>query len=264
MNVVPAYKPTETRGNVIDLSFVRNRLEKKSEIKHGKGGGKRQPNKIAGVSSEVYPLTSETEIKAMIDVFDKRIEEAPDGDKKWVASRNKMLFLIGINLGIRASDLCELKYSFFMNDDGTFKDFYSLQPKKTKKTGKFVKLYFNEAVKKAITEYQEKYPMKNMDEYLFKSREGDSHITSIHLGKIIKDTSKEAGITKNICSHSLRKTFGYHVWHSAEDKEKALVMLMTIFNHSSVIMTKKYIGLMDEEIEDVFNGLNLGLDFLDN
>ena len=31
----------------------------------------------------------------------------------------------------------------------------------------------------------------------------------------------------------------------------------------SVATTKKYIGLMDEEIEDVFNGLNLGLDFLD-
>jgi len=39
---------------------------------------------------------------------------------------------------------------------------------------------------------------------------------------------------------------------------------MTIFNHSSVAITKRYIGIMDEEIEDVFNSLNLGLDFLDN
>ena len=240
-------------------------MNKKKEVKLTKDGNisKRHPNKVAGVSSEVYPFTSEAEIKAMIDVFNKRIDEAPDEDKKWIACRNKMLFLIGINLGIRASDLCELKYSFFMNNDGTFKDFYSLQPKKTKKTGKFVKLYFNETVKKAITEYQEKYPMKNVDEYLFKSREGDGHITSIHLGKIIKDTAKESGITKNICSHSLRKTFGYHAWHSAEDKEKSLVVLQTIFNHSSLMMTKKYIGLMDNEIEDVFNELNLGLDYME-
>ena len=67
---------------------------------------------------------------------------------------------------------------------------------------------------------------------------------------------------KNIGTHSLRKTFGYHIWHNAEDKEKALVMLMAIFNHSSVAMTKKYIGIMDEEIEDIFNGLNLGLDLI--
>ena len=261
--------PKISTNNVINIDFnkrvIRGGLSKK-EPKLNKDGSvdKRHPNKVAGVSSEVYPFTSEEEVKAMIDVFNKRIEEAPDEDKKWIASRNKMLFLIGINIGIRASDLCELKYSFFMNGDGTFKDFYSLQPKKTKKTGKFVKLYFNQTVKKAIADYLNEYPLEDIDEYLFKSREGNGHITSIHLGKIIKDTAKESGIEKNICSHSLRKTFGYHVWHSAEDKEKALIMLMTIFNHSSVIMTKKYIGLMDEEIEDVFNGLNLGLDFLDN
>lgn len=260
--------PQPLTNNVIDIDFnkriIRGGLSER-EVKLNKDGSidKRHPNKVAGVSSEVYPFTSEAEIKKMIDVFNNRIEEAPDEDKKWIASRNKMLFLVGINLGIRASDLCRLKYNFFINNDGTFKDFYSLQPKKTRKTGKFVKLYFNETVKKAITEYLNDYPIENTDEYLFKSREGDGYITSIHLGKVIKDTAKEAGIEKNICSHSLRKTFGYHVWHNAEDKEKALVMLMTIFNHSSVIMTKKYIGLMDEEIEDVFNGLNLGLDFLD-
>lgn len=252
--------------NVINLSVIDGKLGVKPEVRYNKDGSicKRRSNKVAGQSTEVYPFTSEEEIKAMIDVFNRHIDEAPDEDKRWIACRNRMLFLCGINLGIRASDLCGLKYSFFMNNDGTFKDFYSLQPKKTKKTGKYVKLYFNATVKKAITEYLNDYPMDNIEGYLFKSREGDSHITSIHLGKIIKDTAKEAGIEKNICSHSLRKSFGYHVWHNAEDKEKALVMLMTIFNHSSVIMTKKYIGLMDEEIEDVFNGLNLGLDFLDN
>lgn len=271
MNTAFALKPlTETRAKVIDLSTVLKVLDKDNDEESKqekvkvvkKGVSKCQYNKVAGVSNEVYPFTSEAEIKSMIDVFNKRIIEAPDQDKRWIACRNKMLFLIGINLGIRASDLCGLKYSFFMNDDRTFKDFYSLQPKKTRKTGKFVKLYFNTTVKKAITDYLDDYPVENLDEYLFKSREA-GHITSIHLGKIIKDTAKDAGIERNICSHSLRKTFGYHVWHNAEDKEKALVMLMSIFNHSSVIMTKKYIGLMDEEIEDVFNGLNLGLDFSD-
>ena len=150
-----------------------------------------------------------------------------------------------------------------MNEDGTFKKFYSLQPKKTKKTGKFVKLYFNEAVKKAITSYIEDYPVEDLNEYLFKSREGEGHITTIHLGRIVKNTAVKAGIDRNINSHSLRKTFGYHVWHNSKDKEKSLVMLMTIFNHSSVAMTKKYIGILNEEIEDVFNSLNLGLDFLD-
>ena len=267
MSAVPAFRPSVdmTRTKVIDLSSVLKRLEKKEEIKYNKDGSidKRHCNKVAGVSSEVYPFTSEKEIKSMISVFNNRIEKASDENKKQIAARNRMLFLIGINLGIRASDLCGLKYNFFMNNDGTFKDSYSLQPKKTRKTGKYVKLYFNQTVKKAIADYVREYPIQDMDEYLFKSRKGGA-ITEKSLWKIIVDATVEAGIEKNVGSHTLRKTFGYHIWHNAEDKEKALVMLMAIFNHSSVATTKKYIGLMDEEIEDVFNSLNLGLDFLDN
>ncbi len=263
MAAIPIKK--QTTDNVITLSVIDGKLGVKPDVRYNKDGSinKRRPNKVAGTSSEVYPFTSEEEIKAMIKVFNKHIDEATNENQRMIACRNKMLFLIGINISLRASDLCDIKWNFFLNDDGTFKDSYSLQPKKTKKTGKYVKLYFNETVKKAITDYMNEYPVEDINDYLFKSREGDSHITSIHLGKIIKDAAKEVGIERNICSHSLRKTFGYHVWHNAEDKEKALIMLMTIFNHSSVVMTKKYIGLMDEEIEDVFNGLNLGLDFLD-
>ncbi len=260
--------PQTSTNNVINIDLAKRIIRGglyKNEAKLNKDGSlnKVHPNKVAGISSEVYPFTSEAEIKAMIDVFNKHIEEAPDENKKQIASRNKMLFLIGINLSLRSSDLCGLTYRFFLKDDGTFKDSYSLQPKKTKKTGKFVKLYFNETVKKAITDYMKNHPVEDMNEYLFKSRKGNGHITEVHLGKVIKDAADEAGIERNINSHSLRKTFGYHVWHDAEDKEKALVMLMAIFNHSSVAITKKYIGILDEEIEDVFNSLNLGLDFLD-
>lgn len=261
--------PKTSTDNVINIDFskriIRGGLAKK-EVKLNKDGSvdKRHSNKVAGVSSEVYPFTSEAEIKAIIDVFNKRIEEAPDEDKRWIANRNKMLFLIGINLSLRISDLITLRWNFFLKDDMTFRDFYKIQPKKTKKTGKYVTLYFNEVVKRAVVDYTEQYPIENMDDFVFKSRKGDNAISEKSVWKIIVDASIEAGLEGNYGTHSLRKTFGYHVWHNAEDKEKALVMLMAIFNHSSVAITKKYIGLMDEEIEDVFNSLNLGLDFLDN
>lgn len=253
-------------NNIIRIADYEEKWIKKENIRYNKDGSvsKRHTNKITGISSEVYPFTNETEIKSMINVFNKRIEEAPDNNKRQIACRNKMMFLIGINLGIRASDLVGLTYSFFMNNDGTFKDYYSLQPKKTKKTGKYVKLYFNQAVKKAITDYIEEYPIENIEEYLFKSRikTKNGYITEHALWDIINKAAIEAGIEKNIGSHSLRKTFGYHIWHNAEDKEKALVMLMAIFNHSSVAITKKYIGILDEEMSDVFNSLDLGLDYM--
>jgi integrase len=264
MNAVPVFKPTETRAKVIDLSEVMRVMDKKKEVKLNKDGSvdKRHSNKVAGVSSEVYAFTSEEEVEAMVDVFNSKIDNAPDDDKRRIAARNKMLFVLGVNLGIRASDLCGLKYSFFINDDGTFKDSYSLQPKKTKKTGKYVKLYFNKTVKKVITEYLNEYPVEDLDAYLFQSRKGDGHITEISLGRIIKDAAAEVGIERNICSHSLRKTFGYFIYHNAEDKNNALIILQKIFNHSSPAITSKYIGLTDNEISDVFNTLNLGDEFI--
>lgn len=251
-------------NNVITLSVVNGKLYKKQEVRYNKDGSvdKRHSNKVAGVSSEVYPFTTQEEIKAIIDVFNKRIKEANNENKRMIACRNKMMFLIGVNLGIRASDLCGLRYSFFLNNDGTFKEFYKLQPKKTRKTGKFVTLYFNQTIKKAIADYIEKYPVENIDEYIFKSRKGDGSVTEKSLWKIIVDVANDAGLESNYGSHSLRKTFGYWVWHNAEDKNKALVTLQVIFNHSSTATTAKYIGLTNDEVSDIFNSLDLGLDYI--
>lgn len=257
-------KSVEHDNDVIQLKVVNGKLERKSEIRYNKDGSidKRHTNKISGVSSEVYPFTTHDEIKSMVDLFNKRIEEALDENKRQIAYRNKMLFLIGINLSLRISDLVAIKWNFFFNNNGEFRDFYKIQPKKTRKTGKFVTLYFNEVVKKSIIEYIEQYPINNFNDYVFKSRKGDGSISERSVWKIIVDASNECGIDKNVGTHSLRKTFGYHIWHNANDKEKALVMLMIIFNHSSVAVTKRYIGIMNEEIEDIFNELNLGIDYI--
>ena len=250
-----------TTDNVIRPKLHIVGEEKK--VRYNKDGSvdKRHPNKVAGVSSEVYPFTEE-EVQKMIEHFNRKIDEAPNDNRRWIASRNKMMFVVGINLGIRVSDLCGLTYGFFMNKDRTFKEYYSLQPKKTRKTKKFVKLYFNEAVKQSILNYLEEYPMEDLEEYLFKSREGDGHLTEVAIGRIIKEAAKEVGIKKRINSHSLRKSFGSFVYHNAEDKNHALVVLQTIFSHSSPAITSKYIGLTDNEIGNVFNEVNIGLEYL--
>lgn len=249
--------------NVIEFKVIRGETSKKKPRLNKDGSiSKVRSHKVAGVSSEVYAFQTEEEIKAMIDVFDSKINNAPNEDKRWIATRNKMMFLIGINVGLRASDLVPLKWNFFYNDDGTFKDFYVLQPKKTKKTKKFVKIFFNQTVKKAVENYVMEYPIEDMNNYLFKSREGDSHITEKSLGRIIKDTAKEANIPQNICSHSLRKTWAYTIWHNADDKSKALVMLQQCLAHSDSMTTMRYIGILDEEKKDMYESVEIGLDFI--
>lgn len=246
--------------NVIHLNLRVVGGEKK--VRYNKDGSvdKRHSNAVAGRSCEVYAFSTKEEIEAMIKVFNEKIESAPDEDKRWIACRNKMLFLIGINLSLRISDLVSLKWNFFLKDDMTFRDFYKIQPKKTRKYGKFVPLYFNDAVKKSIADYIKQYPIKDMDGCVFKSREGNGAITEKAVWKIIVDTAAKAGIEHNVGTHSLRKTFGYWVYHKAVDKNDALIILQTIFNHSSPAVTSRYIGLTNEEVSDTFNSLNLGID----
>lgn len=256
MTAIP--KPKD--NNVIKLTLVDGKLCKKPDIKYNKDGSinKTHNNKVAGISSEVYAFTSE-EIKSMIKLFNQRIENALDEGKRQIACRNKMLFIIGVNIGLRASDLTNLKWNFFLNENKTFKDFYKLQ---TKKTGKFVPLHFNNAVKKVILDYIKDYPIEDLNDYLFKSRKGNGSITEKALWNILNEAATELGIEKNIGSHSLRKTFGYFAFHNADDKNKALVTLQVIFNHSSTTVTARYIGLTNGEVGDIFNSLDLGLDYM--
>lgn len=258
--VLPIHKQN---NNVITLSVVDGKLAKKPEVKYNKDGtiDKRHSNRVSGVSSTVYPFNVE-EVKVIINVLNNHIEMAKTNNQKQIAQRNKMLFLIGINVGLRASDLMQLKWSYFYKEDMTFKESYVLQPKKTRKTGKFVKIFFNQTVKKAVENYVNEYPVKDLNDYLFESRKGNNPITERGLWKIIVDISEEANIEKNVGSHSLRKTWARNIYDNAEDKSEALVMLQECLRHSDSLTTLRYIAIMDEEKKDMYKSIELGLDYI--
>lgn len=223
---------------------------------------KTHSNRQKGVSSEVYAFNTQEDINNMINVLNEHIFYASTSKKKKSAARNKLLFILGINLGIRASDLRSVRWSFFFDDINSlcFKDCYTIMPKKTANKSKYVTLYFNKAVKTAIMEYVSEYPIDSIDDYLFTSQKGsDEAIEESSIWRIIKATAAEAGIKQNIGSHSLRKTFGYWIWHNAEDKNEALCILQMVFNHSSPATTAKYIGITDGEIKNAFNSIALGI-----
>ena len=220
----------------------------------------------AGKSSEVFAFRTDEEIKAMIDVFDKYIEMAENNNQRMIACRNKMLFIIGINVGVRASDLRLLTWDFFFEKivDNTlrFRDGYSLRPKKTSKHNKYVQLKFNDAVKKVIKWYVEMYPIDDVKDYVFKSRKGDDAISVRSMWRMIKSAAKEAGITQNIGTHSLRKSFCRRLYDNAPDKSKALVVLQKILNHSSSLTTLNYIGITSDDMDDAFDNINIGIDWI--
>ena len=256
-----AFDYNKYQHNAVIYDFAtRKPVSKNADADNGKYDNR------AGKSVEVFAFRTNEEIKAMIDVFDKHIEEAENDSKRIIACRNKMLFVIGVNVGLRASDLRTLTWDFFFEQmvDGTlrFRDGYSLRPKKTSKHNKYVQLRFNDTVKKIISWYISIYPINDVKSYVFKSSQSDNAITVDMMWRVIKSAAKEAGITQNIGTHSLRKSFCRRLYDNAQDKSKALVVLQKILNHSSSLTTLNYIGITNDDMDDAFDSINIGIDWI--
>ncbi|MFC1651209.1 tyrosine-type recombinase/integrase, partial [Candidatus Latescibacterota bacterium] len=156
--------------------------------------------------------------------------------------RNYALFTVGINTGLRASELCLLKK----------KDVKDLQPGdvlkiKQPKTKKFRDVTFNRSSIEAIKNLLLKKPELRDNQQLFSGRKGA--ISTITICALVKKWCKEINLPHNYGSHTLRKTFGYHqrVTHKIGIEE-----LMKIFGHSSPSQTMTYICVQPEEIKAVY------------
>ena len=159
--------------------------------------------------------------------------------------RDFVLFTLGINSGLRVSDLLSLKVLDVLNGDGTVKDRVSLSEKKTGKRKDFP---LCDAAKLAISEYVSRIS----DDPLFRSRRGGP-ITRVQAYRVLNDAAEKVGITDRIGTHTLRKTFAYQAYQSGWD----ITMIQKLLNHSSPGVTLRYIGVTQDQMDEVYLGLNL-------
>ena len=61
----------------------------------------------------------------------------------------------------------------------------------------------------------------------------------------------------NFSTHTFRKTFGRYVYDNSENKSESLLLLNRILNHSSIEITKVYICIREDEINSVFDSINM-------
>ena len=84
------------------------------------------------------------------------------------------------------------------------------------------------------------------------SRVGDNKAISRHMASIIiKDACESIGIKEKIGCHSLRKTFGYHTWK----KGVPLPVLTELYNHYNQAVTKGYLGISQDDIDEMYIAL---------
>ena len=156
--------------------------------------------------------------------------------------RMSLLVGCGIFFGTRISDTLQLTWAMLLDDDR-----FELIEKKTKKRRE---IKINNGFQKHIKDCFKPLNITNKSEHCFISRKKTVFSTQ-RINVLLKQMKKKYGLksVKNLSTHSLRKTFGRHIYECAnENGEMALVMLSELFNHSNISITKRYLGLRREEI----------------
>lgn len=158
-----------------------------------------------------------------------------------ISERNYMLFVFGINTGLRIQDMLKLRVRDVKGDHIIMREM---------KTDKQKWLKINPTLKRELKRY---IADKDDYEYLFKSREGKNKpITRDMAYKILRKAANEFGLV-DIGTHTCRKTFGYHLYR----KEKDITLLQKIFNHSSPEITLRYIGMDQDTMDNAISRFGL-------
>ena len=177
-------------------------------------------------------------------------------------TRDHLLFTLGINSGLRISDLLTLKVSDVLDTKGNVKPRIVLREKKSArqateskkaKPGKLKDFPLGDSSIEAIRTHLATLDASDRRHPLFASKKGTGAITRQHAWTILNDAAEEVGITENIGTHTLRKTFGYHAYQSGVPIESIQAML----NHSSARETLRYIGITRDSLDKVYITLNL-------
>lgn len=164
---------------------------------------------------------------------------------KTQSERNYILFRLGINSGLRISDILKMKVKDVRNQTHFIL--------KEQKTGKSQRLKINPVLKKELNHYT-----KNMndEDYLFKSQKGNNNpIQRMQAWRILNDAAKQVGIDYEIGTHTLRKTFGHRVYTQCQD----ITIVQKLLNHSTPQVTLRYIGIQQDDLDAVIDELQFNI-----
>lgn len=162
------------------------------------------------------------------------------------SERNYLLFEFGISTGLRISDILKFRVRDFRDRNGKMKEYFRINEQKTDKVKM---MQIPKDLKGLIKDYVKD---KKDYEFLFKSRNGiNKPITRQQAYRILSDAASVFGIDKIGC-HTLRKTFGFHIYQKTKDAAG----IMSLLNHSSISETLRYIGIDQDRKDSIIQSVN--------
>lgn len=166
--------------------------------------------------------------------------------------RNYCLIKIGLNTALRINDILHLKYDDVFNGKKV-RNRITVRERKTDKTNT---VFLNKEVRESLSIYRkelEKTAMyKDGNPYLFPSpKKKDAPLSRFQAYRIICTAAEASGEAEHVSCHSMRKTFGYHAWKKGKDP----MVIMLIFNHSSLNITKRYLCIEQDDKDKLYKSI---------
>ena len=164
---------------------------------------------------------------------------------KSYSERDYVLFMTGIYIGRRISDILPLRVS-----DVKDKDYIYFREKKT---GKETNIIINKKLKSIYKQYCKD---KKLNEYLFPPLKGkkNRHITRQQYWNILQKAAQDLGYGHKIGCHSMRKSLGRKLYEDGVD----VAVIMMILGHDDIKTTKRYIGVTGDEINSILSKVDFG------
>lgn len=252
--------------NIIQFADVASNNEIRLDVNALRKNTTQLRSGLIAPSEEVVELEVASEhtaepIKSMGDIF--KVSDYLVHHQRW---RDNMLFIVGINFGLRVSDLTSLRFSHIINDNLTFKDRFAILEQKTKNTRSHRRnryITINMAVIESVTLYLEHTPDVKLSDYMFRSQSNhggndNAPLSRMSVDRILKGIANDVGLNMKVSTHTLRKTFAYHQMAMSGNDPRKLLLLQKILGHSSVSQTLDYIGITRDEIDEAYREMNLG------
>lgn len=191
--------------------------------------------------STTQPIRNEEQLQKFKSYY---LEEKPNG-------RNYMLIIVGLNSALRISDILHLTYEdVYDYTKGDWKKHINVREQKTGKTNR---IYVNQEIKDVLTKYTEPKGVGPNSWLFIGQMQKNKPLSRYQAFRAIKEAASYAGIEENISCHSLRKTFGYHAWKQGTPP----ALLMNIYNHSTFQVTKRYLGIEQDDRDEVFANIKI-------
>jgi len=253
-----AVKPAGMPNNIIQFPINENQYLNNTtfgilELKPSK---EKKDTSTHTFREPIKPLRTLDDIQAAKDFFLNRPSRYKNQN-----IRDYAIFMLGLNIARRCGDLLNLRVSDVLNQDGTIKECMTIREQKTSKKAT---LPITPIIKDTLDLYLPTLGDYKLSDPLFPSRQsGEDGIKKPmtvrnYLYKM-KELSRELETSDNIGTHTMRKTWAYMTLVNNRDDAYIVAAISKALNHSSIAVTYRYLGIEQENINDLFFNNQLGV-----